>query len=77
MTKDDIEAVFDRVRSWPEALQKQALSALLEIEQAGDPDAEYELTEEDLAAIDAADAAAARGEFATEEEIRRVFRRDR
>lgn len=70
MTKDDIEAVFDRVRSWPEALQKEALSVLLALERVGDDDAEYELSEEDLAAIDAAEA----GPDATEEQVAALYK---
>jgi hypothetical protein len=70
MTKDDIEAVFDRVRSWPEALRKEAVSRLLEIEQMGDRDADYELTEEDLVAIDEGDASP----DASEEGVARLYK---
>jgi hypothetical protein len=70
MTKDDIEAVFDRVRSWPEALQKEAVSILLALEQMGDDEALYELSEEDLAAIDEAEASP----DASEEEVTQLYK---
>ena len=75
MTRDDLEALFARVRTWTPELQAEAIDALLALEQdAGDY---YEPTEEELADIREGLAEADRGEFATKEEIAHVFRRRR
>jgi hypothetical protein len=63
MTKEQIDAVLDRVREWPVERQEDAVRMLLEMEQA-DTD-EFELTEEQYARLDQAIAEADRGEFAT------------
>ena len=49
MTKDHIAAVLDRVRTWPEERQQDALRLLLEMEaQDSSP---YQLTDEQLAEL--------------------------
>ncbi|MEI9885054.1 MAG: hypothetical protein WDN08_00925 [Rhizomicrobium sp.] len=75
MAKDDLETIFARVRTWAPDLQKEAIGALLALEQDGGD--YYEPTEEEFADIREGLAEAERGEFATEEEIARVFRRRR
>ncbi len=73
MTKEQIEAVLKRVRSWPKARQEDAASVLLAMEaQAADP---YALGAEERADLKAALEEAARGEFATEAEVEAVFAR--
>ena len=73
MTKEQIEAVFDRVRTWPLERQEDAAEMLLMMEEQGV--APYELSEEERVEIEAALAEADRGEFATDEEVEAVFNR--
>jgi predicted transcriptional regulator len=73
MKDDDLEALFARVRTWAPDLKAEAVDALLALEE--DADDYYEPTEEELADIREGLAEEERGEFATEEEIARVFRR--
>ena len=73
MTKDDLDEILARVRTWTPDLQAEAVNALLTLEQeAADI---YELTDEERADIREGLAEAERGDFATEEEIVHVFRR--
>jgi predicted transcriptional regulator len=73
MTKEQIEAVFDRVRTWPLERQEDAAEMLLMMEEQGV--APYELSEEERVEVEAALAEADRGEFATDEEVEAVFNR--
>jgi predicted transcriptional regulator len=75
MTKEQIEAVFDRVRTWPLERQEDAAEMLLMMEEQGV--APYQLSEEERVEIEAALAEADRGEFATDEEVEAVFNRYR
>jgi len=75
MTKAEIDAVLDRVRSWPPERQEEAMRVLLEIEAEGT--GVYHLTEEDRRAIELSMEEARRGEFATDEEVATVFNRYR
>ena len=75
MTREQIEAVLNRVREWPLERQEDAARILMEMEEAGIE--EYDLTEEQYAQLDQAIAEADRGEFATGEEVRAVFERYR
>ncbi|MFL5137496.1 MAG: hypothetical protein ACJ8C9_02415 [Microvirga sp.] len=75
MTKEQIEAVFDRVRTWPLERQEDAAEMLLMMEEQGV--APYELSEEERVEVEAALAEADRGEFATDEEVEAVFNRYR
>lgn len=71
MTKQEIEAVFERVQSWPEERQEDVINILREMERQGiEP---YELDDEERAAIEEGLAEAERGEFATDEEIAAIF----
>jgi hypothetical protein len=73
MTKEDLEAVFDRVRAWPPEKQEMALAALRLIEfRQGDI---YELSDEERADLEEAVAEMERGEVASQEEVDAVFRR--
>ena len=73
MTKEQIEAVFDRVRTWPPERHEDAAEMLLMMEEQGV--APYELSEEERVEVEAALAEADRGEFATDEEVEAVFNR--
>ena len=67
MTRERIDALIDRVRSWPK--ERQALAAeillLLETQESGP----LRLTDDEWAAIQEGNAQAERGEFVDEEEI--------
>lgn len=75
MTKSQIEAVLERVRSWPPERQQDAARVLLamEAEDAGT----YRLSPEERADLQAALEEVARGEFASDEEVAAVFGRSR
>ena len=49
MTKDQITAVLDRVRTWPKKRQEDAVRALLDMEEQDK--SEYRLTDEQLAEV--------------------------
>ena len=73
MTREDLDAVLERVRSWPEPRQEDALAILLTLEsEAG---ATYVLSDSEhldlVAAIDEVD----RGEIASADEVSEVFGR--
>lgn len=75
MTAQEIDAVFERVKTWPEERKAYAAFVLLDLEQ--EEKDEYELTEDDIAALDEAEAEIERGEVASDEEVRAVFDRFR
>jgi predicted transcriptional regulator len=75
MTKDQIDAVLDRVRTWPPERQEDAVRVLLRMEEAGT--GVYRLSDDERAAIEEGMAQARRGEFATDEEVAAVFDRYR
>ncbi len=74
MTKEQIEAIFKRVRTWPLERQQDAAEMLLRMEEQGAD--VYELSEEE-AEIKLALEEAERGEFATDEEMKALFDRYR
>ena len=79
MTKQEIthslETIFARIRSWPAEMQEDVIADLeAVVKNFENP---IELTPEEVADIEAAEAAEARGAFASEEEIARVLRRKR
>ena len=74
MTKEQIEAIFDRVRTWPAERLDDVAAVLLAMEEANEDD---ELTDEDWADLEEGLAEADRGEFATDEEVKAVFDRYR
>jgi hypothetical protein len=49
MTKEQIAAVFERVKTWPEDRQEDAVAVLLQMEAANE---EFELTDEDRADLE-------------------------
>jgi predicted transcriptional regulator len=75
MTKEQIEQILERVRTWPAERQEDAAAILLEMEQQDS--SFYELSEEELAEIEVALEEADRGEFATDEEMKALFDRYR
>jgi predicted transcriptional regulator len=77
MTKQEIthtlESIFARIRSWTPEMQEDVIPDLEAIVQNFENP--IELTPEEIAELEEAEAAEARGEFASEEEIARVLRR--
>jgi predicted transcriptional regulator len=75
VTKEQIEAIFERVKTWPPERQEDAVAMLLRMEEQGvEP---YELDADERREVEAALAEAKRGEFATDEEVEAVFNRYR
>ncbi|HEV2956306.1 MAG TPA: hypothetical protein VGX95_09315 [Xanthobacteraceae bacterium] len=73
MTKDQIDAVLERVRTWPEARQAYAVEVLLTIEaQDREP---LQVSDEEWAAIQEGSAQAKRGEFVSDEEMEAFWKR--
>lgn len=75
MTRDQIEAILERVRTWPPERQEDAANMLLAMEAEGTTP--YELSEEELRDLEEGLREADRGEFATDEEVAAVFARFR
>jgi hypothetical protein len=75
MTKKEIEAVLDRVRTWPIERQEDAARTLLELE--AQESEIYRLSDEERAAVGRSRDSARRGEFATDEEVATLFNRYR
>ena len=75
MTKDQIDAVLDRVKSWPPERQEDAARVLLRMEEAGTDI--YELSPDELADIEEGLKEIERGDVATEEEVAALFSRIR
>ncbi|HEX8664520.1 MAG TPA: hypothetical protein VF744_10870 [Beijerinckiaceae bacterium] len=73
MTREQIEAVLARVRTWPIERQEDAARMLMTMEKIGlEP---YILSDEERADIDEALAEIERGEVASDEEVAAVFDR--
>lgn len=75
MTKDQIDAVLDRVRTWPPERQEDAARVLLQMEEAGTE--VYQLSDDELADVEEGLKEIERGEVATEEEVAALFSRIR
>jgi hypothetical protein len=73
MIKDQIDAVLDRIHSWPKARQEDAVRVLLAME-AQEPST-YQLSDEERSDLDAALEEVARGEMASDAEVAKTFRR--
>jgi hypothetical protein len=71
MTKEQIEAVFERIRTWPEDWQDDAVQAFLRLEQ--DYENPFELTEEEERELDEGLAEIERGELVPESEMEAFF----
>ena len=71
MTKEQIETVLQRVRTWPSSRQEDAARILLamEAQEAG----LYRLSDEERADLNMALEEVARGEVASDEEVAAVF----
>jgi len=76
MTKKQIQAILERIDTWPEDKQQLAYDLLKWIE-AKDQEDDFELSPEDWADLEEGLAEADRGAFATEEEIQALFARYR
>jgi hypothetical protein len=75
MTKQEIEAVFARVRTWPADRQAYAAFVLLDLErEAAEP---HNLADEEMADLEVALQEEARGEFASDEEVQAILNRSR
>ena len=75
MTKEQIDSILDRVRTWPESRQEDAALMLLAME-AQDTDA-YRLSDEERLDIEQSLEEIAHGEVATDQEVAAVFNRYR
>jgi hypothetical protein len=75
VTKSLIEAVLERVRTWPVSRQEDAALMLLAME--AQESSLYALSEEERVDIEAAIAEVERCEVATDDEVSAVFNRHR
>lgn len=73
MTKNQIEALLDRVRDWPQKRQEDTARVLMAME--AEDTAPYRLSADELADIEAALEELARGEVATYAEVAALFDR--
>jgi predicted transcriptional regulator len=70
-----LKTIIERVETWPEEAQEEAVESLLAIEQElTEP---YELTDEDRAAIDRSLDDLHHGRLASDEQVAAVFNRYR
>lgn len=70
-----LKDILDRVESWPEWAQEEAVELLLALEQEhAEP---YQLTDEDKAAIDRSLEDARQGRFASNADAEAIFNRYR
>lgn len=74
--KKEIEAVLDRVLSWPEQAREELASVALEIE-AELKQGTYRATPDELRGIDRGLRDAAEGKFASEAKVEAVFAKHR
>ena len=75
MTRDQIDEVLNRVRSWPKARQEDAVDMLLAMEAMGTEP--YVLSTEQRAAVRRGREEMRQGRFASDEEIKALFDRYR
>jgi hypothetical protein len=75
MTKAEIEAVLDRVKTWPPERQEEAMRVLLEIE--AEVTGVYQLSPDELADIEEGLKEIERGEVASDAEVAAAFGRIR
>lgn len=75
MTKEQLDAVLDRVRSWPEERQEDAINMLLTMEKLGTEP--YCLSADERAAVRRGLQEMREGKFASDEEIAALFNRYR
>jgi predicted transcriptional regulator len=75
MTRDQIDTVLQRIRSWPESRQEEAVELLLALETLGDEP--YTLSDEERASVRRGLEDARHGRFASDEEMAALFNRGR
>lgn len=75
MTREQIDAILERVRSWPPERQEDAAGILLQMEAEGATP--YELSEEEQEDVAQGLREAEGGKFATEEEVAAILTRYR
>lgn len=75
MTRDQIDAILERVRTWPPERQEDAANILLAMEAEGT--APYELSEEERLDLEEGLREVERGEIASDEEVHAFFARFR
>ena len=73
MTRNEIDAIFDRVRTWPEERQEDAARMLMALEENGS--AVYRLDDDERADIEAAIREDDQEEIASDEDVEAVFNR--
>jgi hypothetical protein len=73
MTKDQIAAVFERVRTWPEERQAYAAEILLLLE--AQEERPLQISDEEWGAIQEGNSQAERGEFVSDEEMTVFYKR--
>jgi predicted transcriptional regulator len=73
MTKDQIIAVFERVRAWPEERQAYAAEILLAIE--AQDERPLRVSDDEWEAIQEGNAQAERGEFVSDAEMAMFYKR--
>ena len=73
MTKEQIAAVLDRVRTWPEERQAYAAEILMLLE--AQDQSPLPLSDEEWKAIQEGDAQADRGEFVSDEAMTAFYKR--
>lgn len=73
MTKDQITAVLERVRAWPEERQAYAAEVLLLIEAQDVPP--LRVSDDEWAAIQEGNAQAERGEFVSDADMAAFYKR--
>jgi predicted transcriptional regulator len=71
MTKEEIQAILERVTAWPLDRQEDLARMALTMEEVDGE--EFDLTEEDWADLEEGVAEADRGEFASEEEVKSLL----
>jgi hypothetical protein len=75
MTKEQIDAILSRVRTWP--LDRQNDAALVLLSMEADGTGLYRLSDAERSEIEVSLQEMERGEFATEKEVAEVFARHR
>jgi hypothetical protein len=73
MTKDQIDAVLERIRAWPQARQEDAVQLLLAME--AQDSSTYVLSAEEEADIDAALEELARADISLDAEVAAILTR--
>jgi len=74
MTKEQIDEILNRVRTWPAEEQEKAADVLLAMEGSRRV---YQLSDDDRASIRRGLEQARRGEFASDKEVKAIFDRYR